>query len=401
MKRLLAVLIGISVVLTGCKKDVESVEEAESTVSLQQASSGLGEGLIDFEDIDFYDPNSVVNAFLQFVWIDDMESAFKCVNFESTDFISIEDFEYCLHQSNLSSLIGSQLMTPTALETVIKGSVAYATFYPDPENERVYERLNCVLREDGTWKVTPVYWVATEYFCYVPEGVRFLLNDREVTDNYKVAVSNGLDVYRIPDVPCREINTKIISSTFGGIDGKITPVKYTDFGDNTAYKAYNEIPKVISNELFNTIAGAVGGLYNQVFSGMDRNASATLLNAVIGNGKNYKFLEKAYSDGVKARENQEITSVEVLEITPNTTTVSYVYDAKTVVINMNLKIHWLAKGSPCEENIAGAAKVVYENGAWKLDDITASTWSTLVDKLNTTSENPDNWKSKTLLEEIK
>lgn len=399
-KRLLTVITVTLMILTGCKKDVDtSNDDTSGDVSLQQASTDYSNSFIEFEDVDFYDPTSVVNAFIHYVWINDMENAFRCVNFEDTNFISLEDFDYCLHQSNLSSIIGSQLVTPPTLETTIKSDVAYATFYPNEDNPDVYERLNCVLCSDGTWKVTPVYWVSTEFFCYVPTGVRLLLNNKEVTSNYKVGESNGLDLYRVPDVPCREINTKIISSTFGDIDGKITPVKYKDGIDNSGYKAYKEIPKVISNSLFNEIAGAVGGMYNQVFSGMDKNASATLLNAVVGNGKNYKFLEKAYSDGIKARLNQNISSVEVLEITPNDTATSYVYDAKTVVLNMNLKIHWLSNSSPCEENIAGAAKVVYENGAWKLDDITSNSWSTLVDKLNTTSENPDSWKQKTLYEE--
>jgi hypothetical protein len=74
-----------------------------------------------------------------------------------------------------------------------------------------------------------------------------------------------------------------------------------------------------------------------------------------------------------------------------------VYDSKTVVVNMNMKIHWTENDTPCEENIACAAKVVFENGDWKLDDITSGGWTTLQNGLNTTNENVDAWKKNNVI----
>jgi hypothetical protein len=404
--RVVSVLILSSLILTGCTNDEDSSQSgSDSAVSLQQADadiSGTTE-IVEYSDIDFSDPDSVNNGFLNLVWQDNMEDAFKCLKISDTTFVTADDLSYCLRQSNLAGIIGNPSSPPTHIESTIKGRSAPANYYID-ETKNIFEHVNCVLDDDNRWKIATGYWFATSYKCYVPTGVRFYLNDVEVTSNYKTGESNGLDIYTIPYLPAKKISTKIISSTFGEITGEITPSAYKDNSNNLDLTAMHEIPKVISTDLFNEVASAVGGMYNQVFSAMENQAGSTILNSVMGGEKNYKFLETDYAKGIEVRrdyksEGMAKTSCEVLEITQNTSAVSYVYDAKTVVLNMNMKIHWLEDTKPCEENIACAAKVVFENGDWKLDDITSNSWTTLQNGLNTTNENVDAWKKNNVIEE--
>lgn len=390
-------LVLSSLLLTACGKNNDTDYDYSDQTPVM--TEEVTEYKYSASSIDRSSGESVAKGFMEAIKNSDFKTARNLINLEDGYLLTEEDVEYVIRRTLIGYMIGQPDITVYGEQySELSGTASYG-FYTDPNyNYNYYYGMKLSLNESNAWGLDKIGFVKDETLCYVPEGVRLYLDDEEVPTSYKVKTENNTDVYRLTELARKEHKTRIVSSTFGEIDGVLTVPSYdinNPSADNNAIPI--EVDREITPELFKELGVIVQDMYNNIYLMMDIEDSAENLNQYITSSKNYKFLEEKYQAGINARlsvngENGHSKSqVEVLEFWQNPAVSSYVYSNDTIVLNMVLHIRWLENGVARSEKICSGTKLTKEpGGEWLINDITAGAWRTLDSGLDE-SQGVDAW----------
>lgn len=398
-KRVLAFVLAMSIVCgtTSCKKDdtATSSADANSLVAVED----------DADIVDFYDAESTARGFITSVMTGDFTFAKSCLYLKDGSFISTDDLEYVLRRTHLSPIVNNaDNLTDDPLSTLTVtqvGGEATATIFTDTVNfdENTMTTFDLKLNDKNEWRVVPSAWVSEEFKCYVPEGVRFYLNDTEVPESYLYDSGDGIDMYVLPEVAARDYETHIVSSTFGEITGEITVNGYNpDYPEES--DKWVEIPKIPSRKLFTEVSSVLKKDYNAIFKCMEKNKDAKSIQKYLAPDVSYKSLESSYESGLDVRYAYSDDgksylankNCEILKIQQYPYVASYVYSDDSIVLNTTMSMHWKdEEGSSCTQYVIGAAKMVKHDGEWYIEDITDGPWTVLEDGLNQTDQDLTGW----------
>lgn len=387
--RLITSALLFSALLTGCKG------ESEVPVDIDNPTSGLSEYSESYSpfNIDRTSAESVATGFINAIKNADFTTAKSLININDGTYLNAEDLEYVVRRSLIGHMIGQpNAYTTTPNFTEHAGTASYSFYIDDSYNLQSYYQIDLELDESNNWCITKENFVKDTVVFYVPEGVRFYLNDIEIGNMYKVRTENSVDIYRVPEVARRTFKTTIVSSVFGSITGELSIPMYDQFKEET-YKEGDpiEVNRIITSELLEELGERTQFMYNQIYEMMDSELSAENLNQYITSEKNYKFLEQYYNNGVNVRKSVSLddtshryTNTEILEFWQNPSVPSYVYSTDTIVINIILSLRWVREGKVVESSklSAGVKLTKTPGGEWLLNDITPGAWTNLTNGLD-------------------
>lgn len=420
---LVILVIGITSVISGKVKNVDSqtgdLADIKATDSNADAPAApvaddyleddLSDDFVDTEapEVDniktpsaFNTPEEVKDSFMDCIKNNDMRKIYEMVYLEDKRFMSAEDIEYVLRRSNISHLIGNDGQFGCSSGRVYGGS---ATFDIDGYNDTNYQNdftLKLVLDESNEWRIDSSIFAKSEVVFYCPVGVRLFLNELEVPTEFISKRDANYDYYTLHGVTYREWNTKMVSSSFGELNGKIEVIDDSDKYYNKIEDSYIEIPKEISLELFDEVSGSVKDIYTQVYQMMDNNAPAEDLNQFICSEKDYTYFEQWYQTAILNKLNSYadpdgepemlLTNVMILDIYQNPNVISYVYSDNTIVVNLIMHVRWNNRDNIRSNKFVTAAKMVKENGQWLLSDIKPNAWIDFTTN-DSSANNVGNW----------
>lgn len=386
--RLIASALLFSALLTGCK------DESEVPVDIDNPTSGLSEYSESYSpfNIDRTSAESVATGFINAIKNSDFETAKSLININDGTYLTAEDLEYVVRRS----LIGYMIGQPGAYNTMPyfteqAGTAAYGFYTDDSYSVNSYYNLYLELNEGNDWCIKRENFVKDAVVFYVPEGVRFYLNDIEIGNNYKIRTENSVDIYRVPEVARRTFRTTIVSSVFGTITGEVVIPMYDQLKAETYEEgAPIEVNREITSDLLDELGTRAQFIYNQIYEMMDTELSAENLNQFITSEKNYKFLEQYYNTGISVRKSitsesttHRFTGTEILEFWQNPSVPSYAYSNDTVVINIILSLRWDREGIVESSKLSAGVKLTKTpGGEWLLNDITPGAWTNLTNGLD-------------------
>lgn len=339
-------------------------------------------------------PESFYNAFMDALTKNDIKFIHENILAEDKTFLSEEDVEYVLRRSHLSHFVGNTITLNITPTFSTQGGVSTVTINPYENNYDVekYFYLKLVLSDENEWQIDPSNFSETKYYCYTPKGVRFYLNDREVSTAYKTKTENNLDFYEIENIAYRNWDTKLVSSSFGEINGSIAIEMPKLYAYNE--KKWIEIPKTLSSELFTEITGQVTDIYNKIYNMIDNGSPAEELNQFICTGKDYKYLEQHYYDAINNYTNtdgsKKLYNIMILEVYQNPSVNSYVFSDDSVVVNVVMDVRWNVSDTNIHNNkVTTAMKVTKEGDKWLLNEIKPNGLSYI--NGSSSSENVGQW----------
>jgi hypothetical protein len=342
-------------------------------------------------------PESFYNSFIDAVSRNDMVFIYDNIATDNNEYLTKEDVEYVLRRSTISHFIGNPINASLSPKFNTQGGVSTIEFNTI---EGVYDiskifKLNLKLSEDNKWQIDPAMLSKDIYYCYVPSGVRFYLNDKEVPDKYKTKTENNLDFYEIPNVAYRDWSTKLVSSSFGEINGEINVVAPEAYSNTNDQNKWVEIPKTLSSDLFTEVTSQVKDIYSKVYSMIDNNSDSTELNQFTCSNRDYTYFEQYYYDAINNYTNtidstKLIYNIMILDIYQNPSVESYVFSDDSVVVNVVLSIRWNTGENNIHSNkITSAMKMTKEGDKWLLNEIKSNGWSAV--NMSSTSEDVGIW----------
>lgn len=329
-------------------------------------------------------PENIRDVFLNAIRNNDMRKIYELIDLEDKTFLSIDDVEYVLRRSTISHIIGND-----SPYNYVNGSVngGKAVYYIDAFNDYDVNNdfaIKLTLNAENEWCVDYEMFAKDEFVCYCPVGVRLFLNEIEVPRKLITKRDDNYEYYTLHGITYRDWNTKIVSSSFGEIDGVIEVFDDSDAYYNKVEDSYVEIPKEIGLDLFDEVSNSVKDIYGSIYQMMDNNAPAEDLNQFICSEKDYTYFEQWYQIAVESKfdyynnlngnTDMLITNIMILEVYQNPNVISYVYNDNTVVVNLVLHIRWNNKDTIRSNKIVTAAKMVKEDGKWLLSDIKPNAW---------------------------
>ncbi len=371
--------------LTGCKDEAElPMSTVESTVETTEYVS---------TNIDRTSAQAVADAFISAIQNSDFDTARSLININDGTYLTAEDLEYVIRRSLIGYMIGqpsAYVNSPTMYEQ--SGKASYSFYTTESFDLSTYYVINLELNDANQWCLSKQNFVKESVLFYVPEGVRFYLNNIEIGSNYKVRTENSVDIYRVPEVARRSFTTTIVSSIFGEITGELSIPVYNEL-DPLTYEEGEpiEVYREITPELFEELGTRAQYMYNQIYLMMDEESPAENLNQFITSDKNYKFLEQYYNAGINARRSISLeddnshryTDTEILEFWQNPTVPSYVYSNDTIVINTILSLRWINDGSVESAKLSAGIKLTKTpGGEWLINDITPGVWTNLINGMD-------------------
>ena len=388
--------LAFTVLLTGCGED-EEVIPVDSLVEPSTEATYYSP-----TDIERTSAESVADGFMEAIKNADFSTALSLINITDGRYISPEDLEYVVRRSVIGFMINQPDTSLLSTNFIEKAGKAYYSFYTSEAYDmNSYYEISLELNESNEWCVSRQNFVKDSVLFYVPEGVRFYLNDIEITSDYKLRTENAVDIYRLPEVARRTFTTTIVSSIFGEISGELTVPAYDPANPVTVDEGEPiEVFREITPELFEELGTRVQYMYNQIYQMMDTETSAESLDQFITSEKNYKFLEQYYNRAIDARKGSysleenaghAYTDVEILEFWQNPSVPSYVYSNDTIVVNMILSIRWLHGDNVESAKVSAGVKLTKTPGGdWLLNDITPGAWTNLISGLDE-SNGVDAW----------
>lgn len=396
LSKIVAVILAISSVITGCKNN--NVEESLQTSELEQVTESTTEYVYSPSNIDRNSSKSVADGFMKALVYKDFGTILSLIDLRDGELLTEEDIEYVLRRTIISYIIGQpEALIYRAYHSESAGTASYSFGTTESYDYDREFTLNMKLNDSNLWVIDKTLFVKSATQMYVPEGVRFYLDGKEIPSSYKIKTQNHLDIYELPELARKEHTTSIVSSVFGEISGSVIIPSYS-YNDENTYKVGKpiEVYRQITPELLNELGERVKNIYNIVFNMMDTESDVQSLNQFITDGKNYKFLEEDYQAGISSRigssqDGHQYTDTEILEFWQNPSYVSYVYSNDTIVVNMVLQIRWYEGSRARSEMICSGTKLTKQpGGEWLLNDVTPAAWRTLQSGLDE-SQGVDAW----------
>lgn len=372
-------------ILTGCSGNTVANDSLTDTSSESTAEYTT-------VDIDRTSAQTVAEGFINAIENSDFVTALSLIDIQDGTYLTPEDLEYVIRRSIIGYMIGQPeafMNSPYFNES--SGEATYNFYTTEDYDIETLYTLDLTLNESNVWCIKKTNFVKESVLFYVPEGVRFYLNDIEIGTKYKQRTENSVDIYCVPEVARRSFTTTIVSSIFGEITGELAIPMYnaldpTTFEEGEPIEVYREI----TPQLFEELGARTQYMYNEIYLMMDSESPAENLNQFITGSKNYKFVEQYYNNGISARRSvstdtnaHRYTGTEILEFWQNPNMVSYVYSNDTIVLNMILSMRWLNEGSIESAKLSAGVKLTKTpGGEWLINDITPGAWINLINGID-------------------
>lgn len=372
--------------LTGCGNkgtvDPAMVESTTESTSVYESNS-----------IDRTSAQAVADGFINAIENSDFATARSLINIQDGTYLTDVDLEYVIRRSLIGYMIGQPgafVNSPNFYES--SGEASYSFYTTESFDLATLYTIDLELNEANQWCIKKTNFVKDSVLFYVPEGVRFYLNDIEIGSEYKWKTENSVDIYRVPEVARRSFTTTIVSSIFGEITGELSIPIYNPLDELTYEEGEPiEVYREITPQLFEELGTRVQYMYNEIYLMMDNESPAENLNQFITSSKNYKFVEQYYANGINSRQGvsadgetvHRYTETEILEFWQNPNVVSYVYSNDTIVLNTILSMRWLNDGAIESSRLSAGVKLTKTpGGEWLINDITPGAWTNLINGLD-------------------